>query len=74
MSGAVVVGAEQMLQQPVGEIFEVVDPLAQVVVGDLAIRAWMSSLTRCTAASAVSPVLIASPMRRSQPTSSAIIR
>ena len=66
--------AGQMTQQPVGEVFEVGEALAQIGVGDLRhahARVVLHALHR---ASAVRPERIASPMRPSQPRSSANMR
>jgi hypothetical protein len=62
-------GAAEMLDQPVGEIVEIMQPLAQIGIGDL-----VSSWTFWIAASAVSPPRIASAMRPSQPRSAANMR
>ena len=69
------VPAGEMLLQPVGEILEIEQPLAQIGVGRPAscgVR--VSSRTFCTAASAVRPLRTASVMRSSQPRSAANMR
>ena len=52
--------AEQLAQQPVGEIVEIVQPLAQIGVGLAQHAGAVSVCTRSTAASAVRPVRTAS--------------
>ena len=65
--------AHQLAQQPVGEIVEIVQPVAQERVGLARHLARVSFCTRSTAASAVRPFLIASCSRPLQPRSSANI-
>ena len=64
-----VVLAEQLVHQPVGELVEIVQALAQIGSVARSMRARVSDCTRSTAASAVRPVATASSRRCTQPRS-----